>query len=131
MRRTTTALLAAGALVVLSAGGTAAAAAPVGRLDSTCNPGGPFGYAVFHDNYYVAQTFVAVNTAPVQSAKLIGLHRQPGGSGGPVVVEVRTTDGGAPTTTVLASAEIPAAEIPTTRCCTERSSTSLLGRREH
>ena len=114
MRRTTTTLIATGALIAVTAGAAAAThGAPHGMLDASCNPPGSGGFIIFRNDTSVAQTFVPGQSASLLSVRLIGLHRQPGGVGGPVNVEVRTTNPttGAPTSTVLASSAIPASEI--------------------
>jgi len=116
MRRTTVSLLAAATLVAFTATGATAVDTPEGSLDATCNPAGSGGFVIFNNTTIVAQTFVAQHTATMLSAKIFGLHRHPGGIGGPVVVEVRTTDeaSGTPTDIVLGTASFPGDQIPVT-----------------
>ena len=115
MRKTTASLLCCGTLLLTSTI-VAAASASTSAFDPVCNPPGSGGFVIFRSGTQVAQSFTAGYTAPLLSADLLDLHRQPGGTGGPVVVDVQSTD---PTTrkltgTVLASAQIPSDQIPAT-----------------
>jgi hypothetical protein len=107
------ALAAVGVLSALAFAATPAAAAPV--LDANC-PGPSGGTAGFFNppggNGRMAQTFTVINTGSLTSAQMEVIKAA--SSTGDYILQIVAVDGsGVPTNTVLASATIPNASVPT------------------
>jgi hypothetical protein len=107
------ALAAVGVLSALAFAASPAAAAPV--LDANC-PGPSGGTAGFFNppggNGRMAQTFTVINTGSLTSAQMEVIKAA--SSTGDYILQIVAVDGsGVPTNTVLASATIPNASVPT------------------
>jgi hypothetical protein len=93
----------ASSIVVFAATGSA------GTLDQSAGGPSEDPDAYLGDNYVQAQTFTAARPGSLDQVDLL-LNRI--GDPGPLIVEVRTTSGGVPTGTVLASETLDQSSIP-------------------
>lgn len=102
-------------VITLVAATPAQAATPRGTPDAGCPDGSGRlpGNFRFDGDHHAVQTFTPARSGRLASVQALVL-RQGGGSGGPVVVNLNpVTDAGNPMPAVLASASVPASEIPT------------------
>lgn len=115
MRRTTL-LLVATAAAMLWATAALAQTLPQGDLDANCLVSSDGGLLLNTDEQ-AAQTFTAVNSGKLTSAQVEIIHQPVLHGYGDYILKIATVDSssGAPTTNVLASAEIDDSSLPSDR----------------